>query len=99
MRTAPDSLVGRHAPHATVVFEVDHVDYGYHRGCSVVARGDTDIVEDPAELAHIHSVWEPRPWAAGDRSLVVRLHWTELSGRQLGQGWDPVAGLPVSRSL
>ena len=99
MRTAPDGVLGRNAPHASVVFEVDHFDYAYHRGCSVSARGETEIVKDRAELAHVDSVWEPRPWARGDRSLVLRLPWTELSGRQLGHGWDPMSELPVRRTV
>jgi hypothetical protein len=99
MRTAPDSVLGRQARGAAVAFEVDHFDYAYHRGCSVVARGQTEIVEDPAAVAHIHAVWEPRPWAHGDRSLLLRLRWTELSGRQLGTGWDPMSELPVRRTL
>jgi hypothetical protein len=99
MRTTPDGLLGRHARGSTVAFEVDHFDYGYRRGVSVVARGDTEVVEHPGELAHIRSVWQPRPWASGERSLVLRLPWTELSGRRLGAGWDPMSDLPVRRTL
>jgi hypothetical protein len=29
----------------------------------------------------------------------VRLRWSELTGRRLGQGWDPLATLPVHRSM
>ena len=72
MRAAPDSVLGRQARGTAVAFEVDDFDYAYHRGCSVVARGKTQVVEDPAEVAHIHAVWQPPPWTAGDRSLVLR---------------------------
>ena len=99
MRTAADSVLGMQAHGALVAFEVDYFDYAYHRGCSVVARGETEVVEDPAEVAHIHAVWAPRPWAGGDRPLLVRLRWTELSGRQLGSGWNPMYELPVRRSV
>lgn len=98
MRTTPDSIFGRQARGARVAFEVDHFNYAYHRGCSVVARGETEVVEDPAEVVRIHSVWGPRPWARGDRPLLVRLRWTELSGRQLGSGWGPMSELPVRRT-
>jgi nitroimidazol reductase NimA-like FMN-containing flavoprotein (pyridoxamine 5'-phosphate oxidase superfamily) len=97
LRTAPESLLGRQARGARVAFEVDCVNYGYHWGCSVVARGETEVVDDPAELARIQSVWEPRPWAGGDRSQVIRLRWIELSGRQLGHAWEPMSELPVRR--
>jgi len=99
MRTAPESVLGRQARGAAAAFEVDYFDYAYHRGCSVVARGKTEVVEDPAAVAHIHSVWEPRPWATGDRPLLVRIRWTALSGRQLGSGWDPMSELPVRRTV
>ena len=49
------------------------------------------------ELAEIARKWEPRPWATGQRNLVVRVPWTEVTGRQLGGGWDPWQHLPVSR--
>jgi nitroimidazol reductase NimA-like FMN-containing flavoprotein (pyridoxamine 5'-phosphate oxidase superfamily) len=99
IRTSTDSLLGRLGCGVTVAFEVDHFDYHYQRGCSVVARGVTEAVEDPAEVARIRSVWEPRPWASGTRSLLLKLPWTELSGRQLGAGWNPMSELPVRRTV
>lgn len=98
VRTALDSMLAKHGKDAPVAFEVDHVDYEYHRGCSVVARGEIAIIEDPAEMAHIKRTWEPRPWARGDRPLLLRLRWTHLTGRQLGHGWDPMSELPVGRT-
>ena len=56
-----------------VAFEIDHVDYTYHRGWSVMVRGTTAVVDDPAEVARIRAVWEPKPWASGDRSLLLKL--------------------------
>lgn len=98
IRTSPDTLLGTHGLGVMVAFEIDHVDHTYQRGCSVVARGRTEAVEDPAEVAHINSVWEPRPWASGTRSLLLRLPMTRLSGRQLGSGWNPMSQLPVRRT-
>jgi hypothetical protein len=37
-----------------------------------------------------------RPWAGGVRALVLRLRWTELTGRRLGDARDPVRDLAVS---
>ena len=81
-----------------VAFEIDHVDYTYHRGWSVMVRGTTAVVDDPARVASIRAVWEPKPWAGGDRSLLLELPWTEVTGRRLGSGWDPMSDLPVRRS-
>ena len=69
-----------------VAFEIDHVDYAYHRGWSVMVRGTTAVVDDPAEVARIRAVWEPKPWAGGDRSVLLKLPWTELTERRLGSG-------------
>lgn len=97
IRTSPYSVLGTYGRDALVAFEVDQLDHERHRGWSVVARGKTREVTDPAELDRIWSSWPPRPWAAGSRGLHLRLPWTELSGRQLGTGWNAVAGMPVRR--
>jgi uncharacterized protein len=99
VRTAMDSLLARYAVGVRVAFEIDHVDYAHHRGWSVMVRGTMAVVDDPAEVARIRSVWEPRPWASGDRSLLLKLPWTELTGRRLGSGWNPLSELPVHRTV
>lgn len=98
-RTSPYSVLGTYAWQSKLAFEVDQFDYEYHRGWSVVAIGQGRAVEEPDELATVRTVWEPRPWASGARQLYVRLEWEELSGRQLGLGWDPRRELEVRRSL
>jgi nitroimidazol reductase NimA-like FMN-containing flavoprotein (pyridoxamine 5'-phosphate oxidase superfamily) len=95
MRTLPYSLLATHGRGAVVAFEVDHVDHEHQRGWSVVARGTAEMVDDPDLLAHIEATLPPRPWAAGNRNLVLRLVWDELTGRKLGTGWT--AGLGLGR--
>lgn len=97
VRTSPYSLLGTHGRDAILAFEIDQFDYEYQRGWSVMARGRSEVVQDPGELEHIRSVWEPHPWAAGVRPLFIRTRWSELTGRQLGTGWDPLRQLPVHR--
>ena len=99
VRTAVDGLLARFGRGTRVAFEIDHVDYAYHRGWSVMVRGTTVAVDDPAELAAVRAVWEPMPWASGDRSLLLKLPLTEVSGRRLGSGWNPMSDLPVRRAL
>ena len=94
LRTSPDSLLGRCGDGATLAFEVDHLDDGRRRGWSVVARGPAEVVRDPEEVRRIERVSPPRPWAFGDRPVHLRLRWTELSGRQLGTGWDAMLTTP-----
>lgn len=97
VRTAAYTLLGTHARRSLVCFEIDHFDYDRHRGWSVVVRGRAEFVVDPDELEDIASSWAPRPWADGQRHLVIRIPFTEVTGRQLGSGWDPWEGLPVRR--
>ena len=98
VRTTADGLLARYGRTVRVAFEIDHVDYTYHRGWSVMVRGTTAVVDDPARVASIRAVWEPKPWAGGHRSLLLELPWTEVTGRRLGSDWDPMSDLPVRRS-
>jgi nitroimidazol reductase NimA-like FMN-containing flavoprotein (pyridoxamine 5'-phosphate oxidase superfamily) len=99
LRTTPYSLLGSQSRGTLLAVEVDDFDYEYHRGWSVVARGRAEHVTDAEELEHIRDTWTPSPWAAGTRTLYLRVRWTQLTGRRLGQGWSPVTTLPVRRSL
>jgi uncharacterized protein len=99
VRTTPYSLLGSHARGSVLALEVDQFDYEYQRGWSVVARGRAEVVVDTAELEHIRQVWNPTSWASGGRTLYLRMRWSELTGRRLGSGWDPMASLPVQRAL
>ncbi|MBF4767143.1 pyridoxamine 5'-phosphate oxidase family protein [Nocardioides agariphilus] len=96
--TTPDGLLARHGPGTRVAFEADHVDHGYEHGWSVMVRGTLAVLDDATEIARIRATWAPRPWASGSRSLLLKLPLTELSGRRLGSGWDPMSELPVPRA-
>jgi hypothetical protein len=97
MRTTLDSQVAMYADGSRLAFEVDQLDYEYRHGWSVLARGVGELVRDAGEIARIEAEWGPTPWASGARPTYLRLRWRELTGRRLGQGWDPLAELPVRR--
>jgi uncharacterized protein len=97
LRTSPYSVLGSHARGSILAVEVDQFDYERQRGWSVVARGRAEVVTTAEELKHIRSIWDPNAWAAGQRNLYVRVRWSELTGRRLGPGWQPVNDLPVRR--
>jgi len=99
IRTSPYSVLGTYGRDTTLAFEVDQFDHDRQRGWSVVARGRAQAVHDTEEIERIRRVRDPRPWVSGSRSLFLRLHWTELTGRQLGAGWDPVRELVVRRAI
>ncbi|QWZ08864.1 pyridoxamine 5'-phosphate oxidase family protein [Nocardioides panacis] len=82
-----------------VAFEVDHVDYDRHQGWSVLAVGRVSRVVDAADLERIAREWSPRPWAGGEREVVLRVAVLELTGRRLGNDWPPTTGSPVNRTL
>ena len=96
-RTTPFSILATYGRNATLAFEVDSFREARQVGWSVVARGRAEAVTSAEELSHIRGVWEPNAWAAGLRNLYLRVRWTELTGRRLGPGWNPVDELPVRR--
>lgn len=91
------SIVFRTTPHGTlgslrwgldVAFEVDQLDWNTRQGWSVVAKGRAEVIDDPDEVARLRETGhEPRPWASGMRRIYVRLTWTELTGRVVGEEW------------
>ncbi|UFN46256.1 pyridoxamine 5'-phosphate oxidase family protein [Nocardioides okcheonensis] len=97
LRTTAYSLLGTYGRDAQLCFEIDQFDYENKRGWSVAVRGRAVFVDDQSELAHIARTWEPKPWASGQRNLVVRIPWAEVTGRQIGDGWAPWDHLPVRR--
>jgi len=96
IRTSPYSLLGTHGRDSTLAFEIDGFDPGHERGWSVQVRGRVEVVTDRDELDRLRVAAAHRPWAGGVRVLVLRLPWTELSGRRLGEAWDPLSGRAVS---
>ena len=88
-RTSPHGLLGTHAWSSPLAFEVDELDERAQRGWSVVATGHGSSVQESSEMAAIESLrpmWNPQPWAGGERPLLVRLRWDSLTGRRLGGG-------------
>jgi nitroimidazol reductase NimA-like FMN-containing flavoprotein (pyridoxamine 5'-phosphate oxidase superfamily) len=98
-RTSPYSILGTYGRNAMLAFEVDHLDHERHVGWSVVARGRAWAEVDPDEITRIREVWQPRPWASGNRNLYLRLRWETLTGRALGTEWTRTNESPVRRTL
>jgi hypothetical protein len=96
VRTEPGGLLARYADGAAVVFEVDAVDHEYWRGFSVFARGTGEVLD---RLPDTDDCPPPRPWADGERVAVLRIAWTELTGRAVGRPTGLEALLPVRRVL
>ncbi|CAN5683524.1 hypothetical protein BH11ACT8_BH11ACT8_31780 [soil metagenome] len=100
VRTSPYSLLGTYGRDAQLAFEVDLLDHAGERGWSVLVRGRARAVTDPSFIARVRARWPQLPWASGTRTLLLRLSWTDVTGRRLGSGWDDgaeVAGAPDPR--
>jgi uncharacterized protein len=66
----------------SVAFEVDHADFAYHTGWSVVAHGTAEAVSADAEIERLRLL-PLRPWAPGDRTRYVRITPTTFTGRRI----------------
>ena len=99
VRTSAYSILGTYGRNAMLAFEVDHLDYERHVGWSVVARGRGWAESDPDEVTRIREVWQPRPWASGNRNLYLRIRWESLAGRALGSDWTRRNESPVHRTV
>jgi len=82
---------------SVVGFEVDDVDHERHQGWSIVVRSRADVVTHADALDDIKRAWKPDAWAAGGRNVYLRVAWSQVSGRLLGGGWNPLDSLPVRR--
>jgi uncharacterized protein len=73
-RTVSDGEVLRDALETTCAFEIDQIDEFYQSGWSVLAVGRLRFGKIP------------EPWAAGPRSIFVRLPCMQLTGRRVIPG-------------
>lgn len=99
VRTSPYSLLGTHGRDSVLAFEVDLVDYEQQHGWSVTARGRATGVTESAARRRVREAWAPRPWAVGARTSILSIAVTELSGRQLGKGWNPLSAMELRTSM
>ena len=87
VRTADDSIIAALAEgHDDVAFGVDHHDDVMGTGWSVTAVGSTQRVDEvPADPGH-RSPRMPRPWAPGDRDMLIALTPQRITGRRVRRG-------------
>ena len=85
-RTSAYGLLGRHDWSSGVVaFEVDELEAATRSGRSVVVRGPAERIEDPDEMDAIAWTTDPSPWAGGLRRQYVRVRFSEMTGRAVGE--------------
>lgn len=84
-RTVPDGEIYRHALETTCAFEVDDIDEFFESGWSVLVVGRLHLLSEE-DFARLRYGKIPEPWAAGPRTMFVKLPLLQLSGRQLVPG-------------
>jgi nitroimidazol reductase NimA-like FMN-containing flavoprotein (pyridoxamine 5'-phosphate oxidase superfamily) len=85
-RTSAYSMLGQHDwSSAVVAFEVDELDPENRSGRSVVVRGPAERIEDADEVDSIAWTTDPSPWAGGLRRQYVRVRFSEMTGRAVGE--------------
>ena len=80
--TAPYTQLAGLVRNAPAAFEVDDIDDFLESGWSVVLTGTATYVDDPDDLPDSR-VGFPDSWAAGDRTLFVRIEPTGVTGRRV----------------
>lgn len=82
-RTSAYGPLAAQVHHNEVAFEVDELDHEHHQGWSVIAHGHAETL-DADETHDLTSLHMLEPWAAGSRTLHVRITPRQLTGRQFG---------------
>lgn len=95
-RISPHGSLGTHHWGGIVAFEVDYLDFEARRGWSVVVKGRAERIVDDDEASRLAETRDPTPWAEGMRRLYVRLTWTEITGRVIGDELVPSSSEPMS---
>ena len=84
-RTSGSSVAGTYDwDRGRAVFEIDQLDRDSRRGWSVVVRGHAHQVEDGEEVDRLAVLHDPMPWVGGMRRVYVRLPWSSITGRVVG---------------
>jgi nitroimidazol reductase NimA-like FMN-containing flavoprotein (pyridoxamine 5'-phosphate oxidase superfamily) len=81
-RTGYDTEAASHVLGHPVAFEVDDVDEFLQAGWSVVVSGEAQLIP-PGTLRLLDLPQFPQPWAAGDRSMVLQLSLSDVTGRRV----------------
>jgi nitroimidazol reductase NimA-like FMN-containing flavoprotein (pyridoxamine 5'-phosphate oxidase superfamily) len=71
--------------HDEVAFGVDFHDDLYQRGWNVTLVGGAAGVDDPELVAELLAAARPRPWAPGERDVVIVVRGRRVSGRKVRQ--------------
>lgn len=80
-RTAVHSILGRLAVGQPSAVQVADLDVSSRTGWSVLVRGRSQMITEPAELVAMWSADGLQPWTDGLRTVFIKIPATQLSGR------------------
>jgi uncharacterized protein len=72
--------------HEQLTFQIDDHDEFLRAGWSVLVIGPAEVVDPHEALVSLDSTEHPEPWAAGSRTLTVRIQPRHISGRRVLPG-------------
>lgn len=83
IRTEPGSVLSALADgHDEVAFGVFHQDL-YQHGWNVTLVGAASRVDDPEVIAELSASGRPRPWAPGERNVLIVIRGRRITGRRV----------------
>jgi len=82
-RTTSDGPLASSASDQVVAFQIDEADEFLQSGWSVLMVGTAHLVDESSELKELLGWGGPQPWAPGNRTTVVRVAPTRLTGRRV----------------
>lgn len=86
-RTTPYGAIVQRLQHEhPVSYQVDDFDEYLRAGWSVLVQGTGDLVETHEALVSLPSIEHPEPWAAGSRTITVRVRPLTVTGRRVLPG-------------
>jgi nitroimidazol reductase NimA-like FMN-containing flavoprotein (pyridoxamine 5'-phosphate oxidase superfamily) len=87
IRTVDGTKLNAALHNAVVAVEIDHVDPVTHEGWSVLVRGRSRTIDDPAELERAQQL-RLRPWASEGADRFIAIALSLISGRAVVP-WHP----------
>lgn len=86
VQTARESILAELAKGLDdVAFSIDYREDLLQQGWSVVISGTSAVVNNESLIDRIRATRRLRPWAPGDRSVVIALTPRSISGRKVSQ--------------
>lgn len=82
-RVAAHSILGTYAPDTMLAFQSDCLPHDGSAGWSVLVKGLGRLVQDAAELTRMDAVWPSRSTGSCQRSLILRLPMTAVTGLRM----------------